>query len=50
MELDESAAPKVVEEPALADTEGDWEEDEDAEDNAEEVSRGVIAILEASHD
>jgi len=50
MELDEPAAPMVVEEPAPADTEGDWEEDEDAEDNAEEVSRGVIAILEASHD
>lgn len=51
VEIDKSVlADVVMEEQAPADTEEDLEEDEAAEDNAEEISRGVIAILEASHD
>jgi hypothetical protein len=50
MEIDRSAPVHAVEEPELADTEGDLEEEEIAEEEDEEVSRNLIAILSASDD
>jgi hypothetical protein len=48
MEIDQSVPVHTVEEPELADMEGDLEEEEIAEED--EVSRNLIAILSASDD